>query len=408
MSNAIQQIADKMLYQWEDAVRKPVKLIRIVINPGDESMLDAFYDYMLALDSEEEDMVFVIELPFSSRTDFSKDVVGYIAQQVEYWNNSKKPEEIVFERVDWIADYKPEVAENDASVAVANFNKLTESLVKGTDMKCSFVFNLKNTYDYDGCREWFEKALALPFHKQMVWGISDIKDHEQFGKLMAKHSNDAVSIYPPIDLDGAMEQLAEQAANEDKNDPAASNFRLALIKLMNSVKKGNATQTEEFAKKCLDIALENVKKDINWISQFVTVYTILYTDQISHKDYKTAYYRGAEAYSRCNDYLMQSEALRLCGWCRENNYEKSLAAECYVEGFRLSGKLSIDLIKNSSYPLLLLSLLNSSARSKLVSDDEINEVLTKVLGDDWENYLYEYKRNLGKYNGMAEQHIAKS
>lgn len=66
MSNAIQQIADKMLYQWEDAVRKPVKLIRIVINPGDESMLDAFYDYMLALDSEEEDMVFLIELPFSS------------------------------------------------------------------------------------------------------------------------------------------------------------------------------------------------------------------------------------------------------------------------------------------------------------------------------------------------------
>ena len=43
-----------------------------------------------------------------------------------------------------IADYKSEVAENDASVAVANFNKLTESLVKGTDMKCSFVFNLKN------------------------------------------------------------------------------------------------------------------------------------------------------------------------------------------------------------------------------------------------------------------------
>ena len=78
-------------------------------------------------------MVFLIELPFSSRTDFSKDVVGYIAQQVEYWNNSKKPEDIVFERVDWIADYKSEEAENDASVAVANFNKLTESLVKGTD-----------------------------------------------------------------------------------------------------------------------------------------------------------------------------------------------------------------------------------------------------------------------------------
>ena len=66
MSNAIQQIADKMLYQWEDAVRKPVKLIRIVINPGDESMLDAFYDYMLALDSEEEDMVFMLQKEYGT------------------------------------------------------------------------------------------------------------------------------------------------------------------------------------------------------------------------------------------------------------------------------------------------------------------------------------------------------
>lgn len=458
MSNAIQQIADRMLYQWEDAVGKPVKLIRIVIQPGDESMLDAFYDYMLAVDSEEEDMVFVIELPFSSTSDFSKDVVAYIAQQIEYWNHSEKPEEIVSEYVDWVPDYTVGTQENEASVAVANLNRLTEVLVSGTDMKCSFVFNLKNTSDYDGCREWFGKALALPFHPQMVWGISDIKGYEQFGKLMGRHSDDTESIYPPIDLGEAMEQLAEQAANEDKSDPAASNFRLVLIKLMNSVKKGNVPETEKFAKQCLDIALDNVKRDIHWISQFVTVYTILYTDQLARKDYKMAmyfadkaveaaeigaekldpslacrllgntllgkasiyvrethwkeaaetYYRGAEAYSKCNDYLMQGESLRLSGWCREKNYEKSLAAECYVEGFRLSDKLSAELVRNSSYPLLLLSLLNCQGRSKLVSDDEINEVLTRMFGEGWENYLYEYKRNLGKYNGMAEQHIQES
>lgn len=38
-----------------------------------------------------------------------------------------------------------------------------------------------------------------------------------------------------------------------------------------------------------------MKKDINWISQFVTVYTILYTDQISRKDYKTAMYFADKA-----------------------------------------------------------------------------------------------------------------
>ena len=88
MSNAIQQIADNMLLLWEDAVAQPVKMIRIVINPGDETMLKAFYDYMLAIDSEEEDMVFIIALPFTSAMEFSKDVLQDISKQIEYWNNS--------------------------------------------------------------------------------------------------------------------------------------------------------------------------------------------------------------------------------------------------------------------------------------------------------------------------------
>lgn len=46
MSNAIQQIAERMLSQWEDAVsKKEVKVVRIIIKNGDETMLSAFYDY---------------------------------------------------------------------------------------------------------------------------------------------------------------------------------------------------------------------------------------------------------------------------------------------------------------------------------------------------------------------------
>ncbi len=456
MSNAIQHIADKMLYKWEDAVKEPVKLIRIVIKPGDESMLEAFYDYMLAIDSEEEDMVFIIELPFSSLNSFSKEIVEYIAQQVELWNTSNKPEDIIFEPVDWTPDYRMNAKDNEAFLAVSNFNKLTEIMVKGTDMKCSFVFNLKNTFIYDECREWFEKALELPFHKQMVWGISDIKGEEKFAKIMSRFSKETTSIYPDIDLGAAMEQLAEQAANQDNNDSAEANFRLAMIKLMNGVKKKDEAQTEDCAKQCLDIALANVKKDINWISQFVTVYTILYTDKLSRKDYKSAMYfadkaveaaeigekaldpslgcrllgntllgkasiytkvskwedaaktykEGADAYAKCNDFLMQSEGLRMSGWCWEKIRETTLATECYVDGFKLAKKLSADLIKNSSYPLLLLSLRNSPVRTKYVSDSELDSVLSEVIGEDWEDYLYEYKRHLGKYNGMAEQNIS--
>lgn len=260
MSNAIQQIADNMLHLWENAVAQPVKMIRIVINPGDETMLKAFYDYMLAIDSEEEDMVFIIALPFTSAMEFSKDVLQYISKQIEYWNNSKKPEDIIFEKVEWQADDSSINSGNAAQTVVENLNRLTRELVSGTDMKCSFIFDLEGTVDYEGCRQWLNQALSQPFDKQMVWGTGDITGKEQFGKLMATYPKETASIYPPIDMDGATEKLAEQAANEDRSDPAASEFRLALTRLMSSVKKGDAAQTNLYARKCLDMALANVKK----------------------------------------------------------------------------------------------------------------------------------------------------
>lgn len=446
MSNSIQHIADNMLSMWEEAIRNPVKMVRIVINPGGEIMIKAFYDYMLAIDSDEEDMVFVLECPFFNPATFSKELLEYVETQIILWNESKKPGNIVFEHIEWKPDYNIEDKENQAMLAVSNFNRLTEILVGDINVKCSFIFDVGEVSDNESCKEWFRQALSLPFHKQMIWGIADIKGFEYFNKFPTLFPHDFISIYPPIDIDGAMEQLAEQAANYDRNDPAASKFRLALIKLMNSVKKGDSAQTDRYSKECLDMALVNVKNDINWLSQFVTVYTILYTDKIIRKDMDAALYfsgkaiesarlgigkldpslafrllgntlfgkggilvrksewteaaevyqQAADAYKNCKDYLMQAEALRISGWCWEKKHEDGCAADCYIEGFRLIEKLSSDLIRNSSYPLLLLSLLHNSKRMEILSDDEMEKILSKVLGSDWKDYLYEYKRNLGK------------
>lgn len=446
MSNSIQHIADNMLSVWEEAIRNPVKMVRIVINPGDGIMIKAFYDYMLAIDSDEEDMVFVLECPFFNPATFSKELLEYVETQIILWNESKKPGNIVFEHIEWKPDYNIEDKENQAMLAVSNFNRLTEILVGDINVKCSFIFDVGEVSDNESCKEWFRQALSLPFHKQMIWGIADIKGFEYFNKFPTLFPHDFISIYPPIDIDGAMEQLAEQAANYDRNDPAASKFRLALIKLMNSVKKGDSAQTDRYSKECLDMALVNVKNDINWLSQFVTVYTILYTDKIIRKDMDAALYfsgkaiesarlgigkldpslafrllgntlfgkggilvrksewteaaevyqQAADAYKNCKDYLMQAEALRISGWCWEKKHEDGCAADCYIEGFRLIEKLSSDLIRNSSYPLLLLSLLHNSKRMEILSDDEMEKILSKVLGSDWKDYLYEYKRNLGK------------
>ena len=51
----------------------------------------------------------------------------------------------------------------------------------------------------------------------------------------------------------------------------------------------------------------------------------------------------------------------------------------YIEGFRLADKLSSDLIRHSSYPLLLLKMLESRERQSTVSNEEINSVLSLSL-----------------------------
>lgn len=38
-----------------------------------------------------------------------------------------------------------------------------------------------------------------------------------------------------------------------------------------------------------------------------------------------------------------------------------------------------------------------------VSNEDIDKVLSKVLGKNLEDYLYGYKRNLGKYHGWVER-----
>lgn len=290
MSNAIQQIADRMLFLWEDAVSEPIKLIRILINAGDESMLEAFYDYLLALDTHQDNMVFTIDVPFTSIDTYSKEVIEFVHKQVKNWNNSEKPSDIIFETVDWTPDFHFADEGNPAALAVRNFDLLTSRMVYDREVKCCFVFNIAGTYNFKECRKWFENALKLPFKRQMVWGVADVIGKEQFSSLETISPEEVISIRPQIDMDAAAEQLAEQALNEDKSDPVAAQFRLALIRLLNSVKAKDEKKTEQYAKECLDIALENVTKDINWLSQFVTVYTILYTDKLVRKEYDDAIY----------------------------------------------------------------------------------------------------------------------
>lgn len=447
MSNAIQQIATNMFYQWQSVnATEGVRWIRLLIKPGDEAMLDAFYHYMLGVDIDGEDMIFILQLPFRSIKMFSQDILEFLEEQVEMWNTSSKPEGTPFEEVNWKADYTLQNDDNPAQLAIENLNRLTNSILGAERQKCSFVLHLSNYCDQKELHQWIGNALKLEWHKQMTFTMGEVKGAELLKELeRIRPTGEVISIDPDIDMDGAMEEIAQQVIRESSSDdPQEDVYRLALVRLVNSVKKRDRKQTLKEAQNCLDIAVERVKKDPNWIAQVVTVYTILYTDSIGSQNYEDAHYyvdkaietaqlgikvldpsiayrllgnaylgkasiympkrrwneaselyrQGAEAYEVCQDHFMHAEALRMCAGCWEHLGEREKATEVYFEAFSLLGLLAPELVKNSTFPMVLLALTNSPHRTKYISEKELEAKLTEILGANWRDFLYEYKKKL--------------
>ena len=184
MSNAIQQIATNMFYQWQSVnATVGMRWICLLIKPGDETMLDAFYHYMLEIDIDGEDMIFILQLPFRSIETFSQDVVAFGEEQVEVWNTSSKPEGTSFEKVDWKADDTLQDDDNPAQLAVENLNLLTSCILGAEKQKCSFVLHLSNYCEQKEIHQWISNALKLESHKQMTFTMGQVKGAELLKEL---------------------------------------------------------------------------------------------------------------------------------------------------------------------------------------------------------------------------------
>jgi len=233
-----------------------------------------------------------------------------------------------------------------------------------------------------------------------------------------------------------LEELAESG------DPAAPDtpYRINLVKLMNAVKDRNAAKVESHGKRCLNIAFKLVKNDPLWIAQIVTVYTIMYSDQIGNKDfgkaiffaekanesallmeklvdpgmayrligqthlglgalhfktkkYKDAlsnYEKAAVAYEQCQDFLMQCESLRQCGAAGKKSDGKDVALNYYLEAYQLKSKLKGDLIKSSSFPFVVKELLNYRSLKEHIPATELDRDLTPLFGEDWRTVIEKY------------------
>lgn len=433
-NNPIQQRINELIEKWTIAINTPgIKIVRVFGEHDEEDMINTLFEYMLAIDSDQEDFVMVLQEPYSNHLEYAKHLLEEIEEEINLWNTSKKPENFPFEQIDWKPDYTLGSKTNVTTLLVENLNRFANAIIPDQNVKVSIVLRMhqigkKQAY------EWLYDLLQLETAPHLVFGISDIKTNAVFDKISKRE--EVYTIYPELDMDEAVEQLTALGDPTAKETP----YRISLVKLMNAVKHRKPKEVLEHSKNCLTIAADELKNNSNWLTQIVAVYTILYNDQVGYKNYDRGIYfadkaveaalltdklippemshrligqthigRGTlysvqkkwetalpdyeianKAYNQCEDYVMEAETFRLCGWVNEKTGVASEATKHYINAYGLVHKLPLDLIKGSTFPFILKKLVDNTERLKHISNAQMDEDLTPIWGKFWKTEIDNY------------------
>jgi len=439
-SNPIQQRINMLVEKWTVAINTPgIKIVRVLGEHDDEDMLNTLFEYMLAVDSDQEDFVMVLQEPFSNHQEYGKHLLEEIEEEINLWNTAKLPEGFPFDPIEWKPDYTLGNEKNVTRLLVENLNNFANYLIPEQNIKISIVIRMYGV-GKTAAHFWLSELLRMETAPHLVFGICDLKTNAVFDRI--SREQEVYTLYPELDMDEAMEQLTALGDPTAKETP----YRISLVKLMNGVKNRKPKEVSEHSKNCLTIAAEELKNDPNWLTQIVTVYTILYHDQVGYKDYDRGIYfadkaveaamhtpkliplemsnrligqthigRGTlysvkkkwetankdfevakKAYHECNDYVMETESYRLCGWTNEKMGASYQADQQYIEAYGLLHKLPVELVKGSSFPFIVQKLLDSTERYKHISNKQMDEDLRPIWGENWSLEI----KKIGKFKQL--------
>ncbi|MFB9079332.1 hypothetical protein ACFFLS_05575 [Flavobacterium procerum] len=434
--NPVQQNIEKLVVKWEKACKtKEVNIVCITHTQKEQSMIDAFLEYILAVDSRNKFFVWIFESVFESLETFTNAILLEMQESIAMWNTMKKPEQYEGTVIDWTPEFKLENPENAMQLLINNLNSFAAYLNPEEGNKVCYVFKSYGITKKEA-DVWIKTSLKNSFHKNSVWTVTQTSEDSLYRDAIYNHDKKIKNIDSEINVNGMLEELVAQA---DLTNPENA-YRNELVKLMHAVEDRKKEKVGIQAKKCLDIVVKQLKNDPNWIAQIVTVYVILYNDQIGYKNYDEALYfadkaveaaviaqqtideslgsrlagqayigRGSiyvlkddwqkanadyinakKAYEDCGDYLMQIESCRLCGWSAEKFDHEINVIPYYEEGFNLHTKIDHQLLLNSNFPLMLKDVIYNTAFEKKVTKKALDELLIPLFGENYKSEIAAY------------------
>ncbi len=431
-TNPVEQRMEYLADSWNDIPKKAHKIIRAIIEPGDERMIEAFYSYMLGLGTPIIDIAINFDVPFIDYESFSENLIGYLDGMVDLWNQADfSATEVDKVNIDWQADYNLTSKKNKAALFVLNVNKLTEIL--NLEQGRFVIANLRLPYigENKALNKWIKDYLESDIHPQLKLLVTDIKGSGLFDKTSLANHN-LYHWQPEIDTANVISKVA---AMGDPQDPATI-FRQSFAKMMKAFGENNRKTVKQEATNCIEIACRYIEKDPNWIAQVVTVNIILSNDYFKNKEFDNAlrfadqaikvgetvpqilgaimgcgvlaqaqmnkatmlvsrkewresmelYETAAINLTASNIHISAIDSYRMAAYCAAKTGAKDRCLKNLIEGYKTGSYLDNKTLRNTTFSLVLVHLLKMKYES-FISYEELNARAQVIYGEDWENTI---------------------
>lgn len=426
-TNPVQQRMEYLADQWIDLPKFKHKIIRTLIERADYDMLDAFYWYMLGIDSPINDIAIIFETEFIEYDIFGTNLIRELEGTVSLWNQTEFSDGVNKVSIDWQPDYS--LSEKDeVALFVNNINALADSL--HLPKARLLLANLLIPHNNRGkqVKKWVSDLVGQKLSSQVKILITDYTDNPIFKEPAYNYPDQIYTWEPHIDSANVMSQVAAMG------DPLApdTEYRFRLINMMNAIGKNEHKKAIREGEKCLTIANENADKDPYWMSQVVVVHIALSNEEYKNKNEDKAFERADKAihmgslapeamskqigcsvfaqalinkgslycykkkwkeaaplfelaaanYDQAHLNVTAMESYRMAGYCAAKNNDSEMALNNLAKGFHVSTKMEDKELKLGTFSLLIIQLLKENYE-KYISEEELETKAKAVFGDNW-------------------------
>lgn len=427
-SNPIQQRVEELELAYVNLSSTELFTYLIIRIPeDDEDMIEAFYDHMMGLDNEIEDVVVVLRSPLYPVNTYSRVLVEEFFSFAFLWNYAEKPIAIEENYIPWTMDLNFDVQENVAALFVSNINAFCDTVEFEENSHLVCVLDYQN-FNVKLILEWLYDLTRLNLHPKVRIVLSDTCENPIFNALK-EHSPENTQVLNH--QFGLAQAIKEIAAMGDPN-AADTKYRYHMIQLYAAVNEEEDMEMIKHAKICLDIATENVAIDGNWNVQKMLIFSALATAEFGKEDFNKAivyinqgieflqkaegirpeemlhrllgqaylfrgnlfmmlngykkaiedFAKGESFYAHCQDYLMQIEAFRLLASAAKKEGDKQIRYHALNAGVRLGVYLNPTIAKASTFSLLIKDILNSKY-TNYITEKELDSIIEPLLGFKW-------------------------